>query len=382
MTTGGFGVPKGAILFELDGIQYEFREDLGEVQSGISHFVGRQHVSGIVTKKVLIKAVSGADGPGMKRLLRARSKLDEEVRLAKYLEHPGIHRVYGLKKTEGTWYVVSEQPRGNSLSALINLVGECRHWYTPHFAMYIGARLADVLEYAHTAKDEVGRPLNIVHRAIDPDHVFMDWRGIVRVSDFGLSLSDLPNRTPSTTQRLLGDGFYSSPEMLFGRRVDARADLFSLGVLMLELVTGKNLLYAPDEVTPKMKESLSASQLRRVERAIQWAQLSGADAMVGDAIWRAATYTQKDVERMTEGLPAGMRSILCKLLHPELVKRYQTAGELVVDLRSWLGELTFGPADAIEELKRTMDEASESLAETGLKTPRASKRLGEITTDR
>ncbi|ADO73912.1 serine/threonine protein kinase [Stigmatella aurantiaca] len=380
MPKGSFSVPRGAILFELDGIQYEFREDLGEVQPGISQFVGRQRVSGIETREVLIKAVGNDGGRGTKRLLLARARLEEEVRLAKYLDHPGIHRVFGLQKAEGTWYVVSERPRGNNLGTLINLVSECNHWYTPHFAMYIGARLADVLVYAHTAQDEQKRPLNIVHRAIDADHVFLDWKGIVRVSDFGLSLSDLPGRTPSTSQRLHGEGFYSSPEVLFGKRADARADLFSVGVVMLELATGKNLLYSPDEVTPRMKDSVTKSQLERVEQAIEWAQESGADEMVEDIIWRAAIYTQKDVERATQSLPAGMRSVLCKLLHPKLAKRYQTAGELVVALREQTGEVGFGPADAVKELETTVEEASASLAESGLKTPRASKRLGEYTT--
>jgi eukaryotic-like serine/threonine-protein kinase len=382
MPKGSFSVPKGAILFELDGIQYEFLEDLGEVEPGISHLVGRQRVSGIETKEVLIKAVGSERGRATTRLQRARAKLDEEIRLAKFLDHPGIHRVFGLKRAEGNCYVVLEHPRGNSVGTLINLVSECKRWYTPHFAMYIGARLADVLEYAHHAGDEQGRPLNIVHRSINADHVFFDWKGIVRVSDFGLSLSDLPGRIPSTSQRLHGDGFYSSPEVLFGKRADARADLFSVGVIMLELATGKNLLYTPDEVTPRMKDSVTKSQLERVERAIEWAQESGADEMVEDVIWRAAIYTQKDVERATQSLPAGMRSVLCKLLHPELAKRYQTAGALVADLRNWLGEGTFGPAEAVKELEDTVDEASASLAESGLKTHRKSKRLGEMPTSR
>lgn len=228
MSTSGFRIPIGAILFEMDGIQYEFREDLGEVQHGISHFVARQRINGRPKKRVMIKAVGHLSSPLITRMLRARAKLDEQVRLAKYLDHPGIQRVHGLKKAEGTWYVVAEYPSGNSLSTLINLVTECRHWYTPEFTMYIGARLADVLEYAHTVKDEQGRLLKIVHRAIDGEHVFLDWNGIVQVSDFGLSLSDLPGRTPSSAQRLFGDGFYSSPEMLLGKRVDERADLFSL----------------------------------------------------------------------------------------------------------------------------------------------------------
>jgi eukaryotic-like serine/threonine-protein kinase len=382
MTTGVFAVPKGAILFELDGIQYEVREDLGKDERGISRLVARQRIGEEVKEKVLLKAVGGSSGLLITKLLRARAKLEEQVRLAKHLEHPGVHRVHGLKKTEGTWYVITEYPRGNKLSTLINLVGECRHWYTPQFTMYIGARVADVLEHAHSAKDERGRPLNIVHRAIDPDNVYLEWDGIVRVSDFGLSLSTLPGRIPSTVRRLNGDGFYSSPEMILGKRVDSRADLFSLGMTLLELSTGKNLLDAPDSLTAEVKASLTATKLRRVKRSIKRARLSKGSPLLEDVIWRAATYTEADVEHATDKLPEGLRMTLRKLLHPEPSKRYQTAGELGVDLRHWLGEMAFSPDDAIKEVKRVMNEAGSHMANTELDSALPVRRLQEVTTAR
>nr|APZ78838.1 protein kinase [Stigmatella aurantiaca Sg a15] len=374
MSAIGFEVPKGAILFELDGVQYEFLEDLGEVQRGISLFVGRRRIGGAPKNKVLIKAVGVSRRLHLSRVKRARAKLEEQVRLTQYLDHPGILRVHGLKKAEGTWYVVNEYPTGNSVGALLNLVSACRHWYSPLFAMYVGARVADILEYAQTARDDQGRPLNIVHRAIDADHVFMTWQGIIRISDFGMALSTLPGRVPSTVRRQHGDGFYSSPEMLLGKPVDARSDLFSLGVLMLELATGKNLLDAPDEVTQEVKASLSPPQLRRVKRALTRARLSGCSPLLEDAIWRAATYTETTVERLTAGLSEGLRMTLRKLLHPVPEERYQTASELGEDLRRWLGELTFNPADAIAELKSVMDEAGARLAATDRRS------LNEITT--
>jgi eukaryotic-like serine/threonine-protein kinase len=380
MSAGDFGIPSGVVLFEMDGVQYEFLEDLGEIRRGISHLVARQRINGRPTKKVMLKAVGPSSGPLITRVLRARAKLEEQVRLAKYLDHPGIHQVYGLKKTEEAWYVLTEFPRGNKLSTLINVIGECRRWYTPQFAMYIGARLADVLEYAHAAKDEKGRPLNIVHRAIDADHVYLDWDGIVRVSDFGLSLSALPGRVPSTTLSLRGDGFYSSPEMLLGWHVDARADLFSVGMLMLELASGKNLLYAPDEVTAEVKASLAPAMRRRVNHAVKRAKLQSGSLFGDDPVWRAATYTEADVERVTASLPEGLRVTLRKLLHPEVEKRYQTAGELVVDLRHWLGELAYSPADAVAELTRTMDDATTVYAREGVEAPLSARLRNDITT--
>ncbi|MDC0714284.1 protein kinase [Stigmatella sp. ncwal1] len=377
MSATGFGVPKGAILFEEKGFQYEFREDLGEIHQGVHLLLAWRREGGQPRDKVLIKAIgpSSVTHTPISRIKRARTRLEEQVRLSKFLAHPGILEVHGMKKVEGTLYVLNEYPSGNSLSSLLTLVGECRRWYSPRFTMYVGARVADVLLFAHTAKGERWCPLNVVHRAIDADHVFLDWNGIVRVSDFGLALSTLPGRVASTARRLQGDGFYSSPEMLLGKRVDARSDLFSLGVLMLEMSTGNNLLYAPDEVTEEVKAYLKPSQLRRVTRAIQRAQLSRCSPLVEDAIWRAATYTQADVDRLTANLYEGLRITLRKLLHPVPGERYQTAGALAADLERWLGELTFSPEDVVAELKRVMDEAGRMMAGTELQSP-----LGENTT--
>ncbi|CAM4375251.1 hypothetical protein COEX109129_21370 [Corallococcus exiguus] len=77
-------------------------------------------------------------------------------------------------------------PRPASMGA-----SECRRWFSPLFVLHVGARVAEALAHAHEAKDANGNSLNIVHRAIDLDHVFVDWKGKVRVSDFGLALSSL-----------------------------------------------------------------------------------------------------------------------------------------------------------------------------------------------
>jgi eukaryotic-like serine/threonine-protein kinase len=162
--------------------------------------------------------------------------------------------------------------------------------------------------------------------------------------------------------------------------VDARADLFSVGMLMLELASGKNLLYAPDEVTAEVKASLAPAMRRRVNRAVKRAKLQSGSLFGGDPVWRAATYMEADVERVTASLPEGLRVTLRKLLHPEVEKRYQTAGELGVDLRRWLGELAYSPADAVAELTRTMDEATTVFAKEGVEGPLSAKLLDDITT--
>jgi serine/threonine protein kinase len=365
-----FRVPKGAILFSREGISYEYRENLGEAHHGLNLLLARQRMpDGKPLGKVLLKAVGMPSGPGGVRVYKARAKLEEQVRVAAYLQHPGIVRVHGMHKAESTWYVITDHPSGNTLNNVLALVMECERWFSPLFALYVGAQVAGALHHAHTAKDESGRPLGIVHRAIDLEHVFVDWSGRVQVSDFGLALSNLPGRVASTVRRPQGDTYFSSPEMLLTGRVDARSDLFALGLVMLELTTGRNLLHPPDGISPKALASLSRKKLAGMTRAIKRARLAGCDDAVEEIIMRAATYTPEDVEAVTAGLPDTLRVPLCRLLQRSPAARYQTAQELEADLRRWLGE-TFDAKEAGAELKAVADEAGDHMVDMGLARPR------------
>ncbi|RKG93496.1 serine/threonine protein kinase [Corallococcus carmarthensis] len=372
MSAGEFRLPRGAILFTRDGVQYEFREDLGEVDHGLSLLLARRRTSeGSIRGKVLLKAVGVPKLMEMPRIKRARAKVEEQVRLATYLDHPGILRVHGLHKAEGCWYVITEHPSGHSINTLLTLSGECGRRFSPLFTFHVGARIAAALEHAHEVKDEHGRSLHIVHRALDVDHIFVDWNGDVQVSDFGLALSDLPGRVSSTVRRPQGDAFYSSPEMLLTGCVDARSDLFALGNVLLELATGKNILDAPDALTEEVKDSLSGRQLVRVRRAVRRARLAGSPVGVEDAIWRAATYTQADLEALTEPLPQGLGLALRKLLQPRPDARYQTARELVEDLRRWLGAGdAYGRKEVVAELHEMAKRSREVMVEMGMRRPR------------
>jgi serine/threonine protein kinase len=360
-----FPLPRGAILFSEGGFSYEFREDLGEAHHGLSLFLARRRSpEGHPREKVLLKAVGLPSDPAGLRIDKARAKLEEQVRLATHLEHPGIVRVHGLHKAETAWYVITDHPSGNHLNDLMALVMECGHWFSPLFAVYVGARVASALEHAHSAKNGSGRPLGIVHRAIDLEHVFMDWDGGVQVSDFGLALNTLPGRVVSTVRRPQGDTYFSSPEMLLTGRVDARSDLFALGLVMLELAAGRNLLYTGEGVSEAAKGELSRQQLAQVKRAIRRAQLAGCSPAIEEIIWRAATYTPEDVDAETAKLPDTLRVPLRKLLQRSPAARYQTAGELETDLRRWLGD-TFGAQEAAAELDAVAKEAGACMVSKG-----------------
>jgi serine/threonine protein kinase len=367
-----FRLPKGAILFtDPEGNAYEFREDLGEAHHGLSLFLARmRNREGYVRQKVLIKAVGKPIGAQQAlRVFKARAKLEEHVRLASTLVHPGIVRVHGLHKTESAWYVVTDHPSGEDLDDLMQLASDLDRWFSPFFTLYVGAKVADVLQYAHGAQDGQKRPLGIVHRAIDLSHIFVDWEGQVQVSDFGLALSTLPGRVVSTVRRPQGDSYFASPEMLLGMKVDARSDLFALGLVMLEMSTGRNLLDTDMGVSEAAKAALPKRQIARVKRAIKRARLAGCDPTIEQTIWRAATYTQEDLEAVTAGLPETLSVPLRKLLQRSPNARYQAAAELETALHRWLAQVNFGKAEAAAELKKLKADAGAVMVDLSLRRP-------------
>jgi eukaryotic-like serine/threonine-protein kinase len=370
MVATEFQIPTGAILFSEGGVSYEFRKDLGEANHGLNLFLARKRTAEGPGGRVLLKAVGLPTGRDGARVVKARSRMEEEVRLATLLDHPGILRVFGMHKGEGAWYVITEHPEANPLVDLLTLVMEGDGYFSASFVLYLGAQVADVLHHAHTRTDESGRALGLVHRAINPETLFMDWLGGVKVADFGLALSTLPGRVVSTVQRPQGNAYYASPEMLMGFKPDARSDLFSLGLVMLELATGKSLLSPPEGVPEEVKATLSRSKRERVGRAVKRATKAGCPDEVESMIWRAATYTPEDLDGLTQDLPQPLKVPLCKLLQRSRAERFQTAGEVADALRGWLGS-SFGARDAAAELATIAAEGGDRLAE--LDVPRKGK---------
>jgi len=164
---------------------------------------------------------------------------------------------------------------GNSLNTLLSVVPERITRFSDAFVLSVGAEVAQALHHAHTRTDDTGQPLGIVHRAVDLDRIWLSWSGQVKLTDFGLALSKLSGRIASTVQRPRGNAYYASPEALLGLPVDARSDLFQLGLALYELATGSHPMDPPEGVPTHVEERLSARQRQRLEEAIQTAKEAG-----------------------------------------------------------------------------------------------------------
>ena len=119
-------------------------------------------------------------------------------------------------------------------------------------AVFIISEVLEALDYAHNARDMEGKPMQIVHRDISPSNIFMSKRGDVKLGDFGIAHAQ---RRESKTQAgtLKGKYGYMSPEQVVGRPIDARSDLFAVGVLFAELLTGRRLFSAPADLDVLLK---------------------------------------------------------------------------------------------------------------------------------
>lgn len=157
----------------------------------------------------------------------------DEARIARYLDHPNIARVIDVGGEAHSTYLVMELVPGLNLKTVLE-AGPL----PPHLAAEIGAKVAEALHYAHERKDEVGQPLNIVHRDVTPMNVMITFDGQVKLLDFGIAVAR--GRAEKTQAGIVkGKWSYLSPEQVVGDSVDRRADVFTLGSLLYEMITAR-----------------------------------------------------------------------------------------------------------------------------------------------
>ncbi|WP_224364062.1 serine/threonine-protein kinase [Hyalangium versicolor] len=355
----------GVILFSHGELSYEVDltrplvEELAQSRLGERTVPAWERTHAKRLREVIVRSLPPtADEP--EALARMRARLSEEARLATYLQHPNIARVFGRYEVQGVLYVVSERVEGTSLNTVLSYSQMREVLLSPAFCLYVGAEIASALHHAHTRQDEHGAPLGIVHRDVNPARILLGSEGGVVLTDFARARSLLPGREPTTFPRPQGDVFYCSPEALLGEELDARSDLFSLGLMLLELATWRHL-YNMAHVRPDdLEEALTPAVKEQVLEAAVTAMEAELPDHAEDCILRAATFTAQDVEELTQPLPPPLRSILRGLLQREPEDRYPSAAVLEMDLREGLAALgsPYGASEASEEMFHALTGAS------------------------
>ncbi len=264
------------------------RGGMGEVYRAKDTMLGRE---------VAIKALPSAASIGRDRLLR----FEQEARAASALNHPNIITIYEFGQEGGVPFIVSEFIEGATLRR--RMAGERM---SPGAALDVAIQITSALNAAHEA--------GIVHRDIKPENVMVRPDGLVKVLDFGLAkLTDPPSSTTFDTNSPTSPGFktepgtilgtvaYMSPEQTRGYELDARSDLFSLGVVLYEMTAGHSPF---------------------------------ARATAADTIASILEKEPPSIAEFTPEIPEAMESVIRKTLRKERGERYQTAEELLTDLKS------------------------------------------------
>jgi serine/threonine protein kinase len=163
----------------------------------------------------------------------------DEARIAARITHPNVCQVFELGEIEGSYYLAMEYLEGVPLSCFR------RHDYdgalpAPRLVAGIAIQACEGLHHAHQLKNSEGRPMELVHRDVSPQNLFVTADGIVKVLDFGIAkIQDATVRT--STGAIKGTYAYMAPEQLRGERVDRRIDVFALGIAMWETLTRRHL---------------------------------------------------------------------------------------------------------------------------------------------
>jgi serine/threonine-protein kinase len=169
-----------------------------------------------------------------------------EAKIAALLTHTNIVQIYELGEVEGVYFIAMEHVDGAPLDRLANAVWQQQKPLPLEVASCAIADAALGLHAAHEQRDADGKPLHLVHRDISPDNLIINRDGVTKILDFGVAKTNLGQRT--ATGELKGKVPYLSPEQLTGDAVDARADLYALGVTFYWLLTGKRPFHAPTDL--------------------------------------------------------------------------------------------------------------------------------------
>src|SRR5258706_892691 len=173
----------------------------------------------------------------------------DEAKLTARLVHPKIAQTFELGKVADALFIAMEHIDGIDVLALLREFAAKRRRVESQLAAWIAHEVLDALDYAHHLHGEDGKSLGIVHRDISPSNVLLSVRGDIKLVDFGIARAVDPERAhKSKTGTLKGKYGYMSPEQVLEMPLDGRSDVFSVGVVLAELLTGRRLFAAPNEL--------------------------------------------------------------------------------------------------------------------------------------
>lgn len=244
----------------------------------------------------------------------------DEARITSRLEHPNIVRILDYGRVDGKLFMALEFVDGPALARVLRKAARAKQPVDVEAVLGIAVQLLAALDFVHGATDERGVPLSIVHRDVSPGNVLVSSEGQVKLGDFGIVRSDIVLRRTQPGE-LKGKIGYMSPEQAMGGQLDGRSDLFSVGVVLAELLILRPLL-------------LGKSEMQTLTRTAQ----------VDLTTWH----------RFNADVPLPIRNLIEKALRKEPQERFASAGEMrqaILDVAHVLG-LSTSPDKVRDALAR------------------------------
>ena len=263
--------------------------------------------------------------------------LSAEARVGARLDHPGIVKVLEFGQAEGQHYLAMELVDGWTLEEIFDVCARAGEAVPVQLVYHVAREVSEALAYAHALTDDRGYPLGLVHRDVNPSNVMLTRLGGVKLLDFGVhTIRDRLPDERTVAGMVKGTLAYMSPEQASGQAVDGRSDLFSLGVVLHEALTGRRLFRAGDD----------AATLERVRAAVVPSPSSvrpDLDASFERLLMRLLAAAPADRPAHAEEVAAELR---------ELSRR---TGADTAWVREWLAELDLGetPPPALAAGART-----------------------------
>ncbi len=291
----------------------------------------------------------------------------DEALLSARIQHPNVVHVEELRELGGRHFLAMEYVHGCALSSLVGALRKRGRTLSPELATYVAVQVAEGLHAAHETKGADGQPLGVVHRDVTPQNVLLAYRGHVKLIDFGVAKAR--GRAQQTTgASLKGKIGYMSPEQAFGRPVDRRTDVYALGVVLWEMLTGRRAFVADNDfallelvrdpklppastfnpaVPPALDAVIARATAREAEQRFETAQQMR--KALAQAMPSALALDASDLERLLAAtlaeemeaerrvLPESVSGIVSSALAPTSVDADEIVGTLTVSAAELLG---------------------------------------------
>jgi serine/threonine protein kinase len=226
----------------------------------------------------------------------------DEAKIAGQLAHANICQIFELGRIDGSHFIAMEYIWGKDLLQIQNRLRKIKQPMPIAMACFSIAKVLEGLDYAHRKRDPMGRPLEIVHRDCSPQNVLVSYEGEVKVIDFGIAKAT--SRNSRTMAGVLKGKFgYMSPEQVRGLPLDRRSDLFALGTMLYECLTGDRLFQGETDFS-------TLEKVRNVDI--------------------------RPPREINPNIPQAVEAVILKALAKDVEERYQWCSEMLADLQAFL----------------------------------------------